>query len=202
MLELVMGGNSHTDELEVLRVVKEALAPLGSDERQRIVKYVSEIYGLDVRTEPLPFFPHERQTVNIHSRDREMSFTDRESLSPKDFLHAKQPQKVTERIACLAYYLAHYRDTPHFKTIDISKLNTDAAQLKLTNPSFAISNATQAGLLTPAGKGTKQLSAIGERYVDALPDQDAARAILRDSRPRRARKKSPNKGKRSRGATE
>jgi len=197
-----MGGNSHTDELEVLRVVKEALAPLGSDERQRILKYVSEIYDLNVRAEPPRTVGYDCQIPNTQSRHREMSFTDRETLPPKDFLHEKQPQKVTERIACLARYLSLYRNTPHFTPIDISKLNTEAAQLKLTNPSFAVKNGIDAGLLTSAGKGTYQLSAIGERFVDALPNRDAAGAILRESRPRRGRKKSPSTKKKSRGTTE
>jgi len=47
-------------------------------------------------------------------------------MSPKDFLLEKQPRTDVERIACLAYYLTHYRATPHFKTIDLSILNTEA----------------------------------------------------------------------------
>ena len=197
-----MGGNSHTDELEVLRVVKEALAPLGSDERQRILKYVSEIYDLNVRAEPPRTVGYDRQIPSTQSRDRDMSFTDRTSLSPKDFLHEKDPQTDIERVACLAYYLSHYRDTPDYKTLDISKLNTEAAQLKFSNPAYAVANATNAGLLTSAQKGKKQISAIGERFVDALPDHEAAKLLLRSSRSRRGRKKSPNKKTRSRGTTE
>ena len=55
------------------------------------------------------------------------SFSDRQELSPKEFLFQKQPKTDVERVACLAYYLTHYRGTPHFKTVDISKLNTEAA---------------------------------------------------------------------------
>ena len=47
--------------------------------------------------------------------------------SPKDFLFRKEPNTDVERVACLAYYLTHRRGTNHFKTIDISKLNTEAA---------------------------------------------------------------------------
>ena len=35
-------------------------------------------------------------------------------MSPKDFLMEKAPNTDVERIACLAYYLTHYRSTPHF----------------------------------------------------------------------------------------
>jgi hypothetical protein len=195
-----MTKNGPTDELAVLRVVKDALARLGPEERKRIFTYLSALYDLDVSAHPSPFRTH-RDTVNIQSRDRDMTFADRLTLSPKDFLQEKRPQKVTERIACLAYYLSHYRDTPHFRAIDISKLNTEAAQLKLTNPSFAIKNASDAGLLASAGQGAMQLSAIGERFVDALPNRDAAMAVLRESRSSRSWSKKRNSKKKARGTT-
>jgi c-di-GMP-binding flagellar brake protein YcgR len=97
-----------------------------------------------------------------------------------------------ERVACLAYYLAHFRDTPHFQTIDISKLNTEAAQLKFANAANSVSNAVESGLLVPAGKGKKQISAVGERFVDALPDREDAKAVLSRMRKRRSRKKPRN----------
>jgi len=121
------------------------------------------------------------------------TFADSAELSPKDFLFRKQPQTDVERVACLAYYLTHYRETRHFKTVDISLLNTEAAQVKFSNAAYAVVNATNTGLLVPAGKGAKQLSAQGERYVEALPDRAAAKDILANARRRRARKASKNK---------
>ena len=138
--------------------------------------------------------------MHIAANDRKLSFGDRATISPKNFLHEKQPKTGIERVACLAYYLAHYRDTPHFKTVDISKLNTEAAQLKFSNPTYTVVNAANTGLLTPAGKGAKQISAIGERFVDALPDRDDAKAVLASMRPRRRRKK-PAHAKKVRKAT-
>ena len=46
---------------------------------------------------------------------------------------------------------------PHFRTVDISKLNTEAAQIKFANAAYTVTNATNAGFLVPAGKGNKQL---------------------------------------------
>src|SRR5258708_3272898 len=82
-------------------------------------------------------------------------------------------RKDVERVACLAFYLTHYRETPEFTTLDISKINTEAAQRKLANATVAVNNASQYGYLVPAGKGMKQISASGERYVQALPDYEA-----------------------------
>jgi len=119
---------------------------------------------------------------------RTTSFADSAQLSPRDFLYRKQPQTDVDRVACLAYYLMHYGETPHFKTVDISLLNTEAAQVKFSNAAYAVVNATNSGLLVPAGKGAKQLSPQGERYVEALPDRTAAKEILANIRTRRARK--------------
>ncbi len=111
-------------------------------------------------------------------------------MSPKEFVLQKQPRTDVERVACLAFYLTHYRNTPHFKTIDISKLNTEAAQSKLSNPAVAVDNATKTGYLAPAIKGTKQLSAPGEVFVQALPDREAAKAAMERIKPRKKSRKS------------
>ena len=106
----------------------------------------------------------------------------------------KSPQTDVERVVCLAFYLAHYRDVRYFKTADVSKLNTEAAQRKLANTTYSINTATQAGYIAPATKNAKQLSAMGERFVQALPDHAAAKDIRTSMRPKRARKKtSPRK---------
>jgi len=128
---------------------------------------------------------------------RGTSFTDSDELPPKDFLFQKRPKTDIERVACLAYYLTHYRETPHFKTVDISLLNTEAAQIKFSNAAYAVTNATNAGLLAPAGKGAKQLSAQGERFVEALPDRAAAKEIQASIRARRSRAKSSKNKRKS-----
>ena len=125
----------------------------------------------------------------------------REPPSPKDFLFQKQPTMDIQRIACLAYYLTHYRNTPHFKTVDISKLNTEAAQRKFANASSSVNNATQASYLAPVSGGLKQLSAEGERFVDALPDQAAAKAAFGNRKARRQRRQG-NTGRAPAGTQE
>jgi hypothetical protein len=97
-------------------------------------------------------------------------------------------------VVCLAFYLHHYRDIPHFVTLDISKLNTEAAQPKFTNAAQAVKNATNKGLIVPVSRGKKQLSAIGEQFVDALPERQAAREVLHRTRKRR-NKRGTNKNK-------
>jgi hypothetical protein len=116
-------------------------------------------------------------------------FTEDRSLSAKEFLFQKQPRTDVERVACLAYYLTHYQNTTHFKTVDISRLNTDAAQIKFSNPAVAVDNASKYGFIAQAGKGFKQITALGEQFVAALPDRDAAQAVLVTYRRRRSKRK-------------
>jgi hypothetical protein len=118
-------------------------------------------------------------------------FSQDRSSSPKDFLLDKQPHSDIERVACLAYYLTHYRSTPAFKTVDLSKINTEAAQRKFSNASVAVRNAGNAGLLVPAGKGgMKQLSAAREQYVLNLPDREAAAAAKNRALPKRRKNRA------------
>lgn len=117
-------------------------------------------------------------------------FSQEQELSPKEFLFEKQPKSDVERVACLGYYLTHYRATPHFKTSDLSMLNTEAAQPKFSNAAAAAGNAIKLGYLVPSTKGHRQISAAGERFVLALPDRVAAKEALTSVRRRQRAKKN------------
>ena len=159
---------------------------LSEDNRQKLFQSLATIFDLHTAfvravSAPSPLVPTSSGQPGHFSEDR--------SISPKDFILQKQPRTDVERVACLAYYLTHYRDTPYFKTLDVSKLNTDAAQMKFSNAAKSVDNATMLGYLVPATKGNKQLSAAGELFVRALPDREAAKAAMSNSRPRRKQKK-------------
>ena len=168
------------------KVIRDLL-PFDSYNRLRVYRTVGAFFGFE---ESYP-----KVTGNVDSRrvpanlSREPQFSNSEDPTPKEFLIQKRPNTNVERVACLAYYLTHFRGTPRFKSIDINKLNTEAAQTKLSNPSHAVRDAVRAGYLAAATKDTKQLSAQGEQYVDALPDRDAARQV-KPRTLRRSRKKA------------
>lgn len=184
------------NDLDALTRIISALRPLEREEQLRALRAVILFLGLNVelaeagapRPTPARTYPEPS------SHPTPGSFSEDRALSPKDFLRDKKPNSDIERIACLGYYLTHYRDTPHFKTVDVSALNTEAAQPKLGNASMAVDNASKAGLLVQAVKGAKQVSAVGEHYVQLLPDRDAAREYLKSAnlrkRPRRTAKKA------------
>jgi hypothetical protein len=115
---------------------------------------------------------------------------------PKQFLDDKLPKTDVERVGCLAFYLAHSREMPHFKTADITALNTEAAQKPLSNAAYAVGNAQQSGLLTNAGKrGHKQITSFGEKVVNALPDREAVAAVVAAGKAQRRRRKKTAKTK-------
>ena len=173
-------------EMEALQIVLGALRPLDSEARERLIKSVTTFFGIDMATHlNIPITPAASSYSRLATYKVLPTFSENRSMSPKEFILQKQPRTDVERVACLAYYLTHYRETPHFKTLEISKLNTEAAQLKLSNAAKSVGNATTYGYLVPATKGQKQLSAGGELFVQALPDRPAARDAMAQARPRR-----------------
>jgi restriction endonuclease Mrr len=172
-------GNA--EEIKILAEVLSLLNHLDAAARERLLHTASAYFGVSRSRDRGP------QMVELGSAT---SFSEDRSMSAKDFVMQKQPRTDVERVACLAFYLTHYREVRFFKTLDISKLNTDAAQVKFANAAYAVANAEKAGLLAPAQRGQKQLSAVGEQFVMALPDREAAKAALANLRKRRRAKKS------------
>jgi hypothetical protein len=183
-------GELNLQDLTEILPTFQRLSPNG---RARLLHTIATFFGIGAAR---PIMPTEssRRIVAEYAGEANGSFSQDRSISPKEFMVQKDPRTDVERIACLGYYLANYRDLPHFKTIDLSKLNTEAAQPKFSNAAFAVNNAAKLGYLVSATKGNKQLSPPGEQFVNALPDRDAARAAMERARPRK-RQKHPQKEK-------
>ena len=185
-----MQENQYMDEFEGISDVVSVFKKIDPDVRSKVLKSVAALLDINY-SEPVH--------VNIPSRSENngnksyVSFTEDRTMSPKEFLLDKKPQLNVEKIACLAYYLTHFREQPHFNTKDLIQLNNEAAQKAFSNTSVAISNAMNGGYLVYASKGQKQLSAYGELFVQALPDREAAKAAMQQNKPKRKPKKSPNK---------
>lgn len=185
-----MDEPARTDEQSLFDEVQKVINGLmkfDADSRARIYRTVGTFFGFDDQSPGAT--PGADRPPASAGESREPHFSTREKISPKDFLFQKQPRSEVDRVVCIAYYLTHHRATPHFKTTDVNKLNTEAAQTKLSNASATVGNAVGRGLLATATKGMKQLSAVGERYVEAMPDHAGARSLLATMRTRRPRKK-------------
>lgn len=179
---------SYQDEAAALSQIIAVLQNVTPDTRNRLIQTVITFFDLN---SPINLTSRhssfERSASSAVDSGATTKFSDDRTMSPKEFLLEKQPRTDVERVACLAYYLTHYRDTPHFKTIDISKLNTEAAQRKFANTAKAVSNASRNEYLVPSTKGNRQLGAVGEVFVEALPDRDNAKSAVNNIRPTRKR---------------
>jgi hypothetical protein len=198
-LSSALDAGASADEFQALHAVICALRPLDQEARNRILEAAAIFLGIP------PIQPRGREivqnspsgTFSAASTSSRALFSEESTMSPKEFLMGKAPKTDVERIACLAYYLTHYRDTPHFKTLDISALNTEAAQPKFSNTANSTNNAVKLGYIVPSTKGHRQLSALGERFVQALPDRNAAKEVLLS-----LRRRNRNKRKRTSSAPE
>ena len=194
-----MASRNSPKELEVLQQMISGLSSVEKDAQVRLLQTVATYLQIEAAFSvkkpdafPFDFF---RATGKGTSGQVEPKFSEREELTPKEFILQKDPKTDVERIVCLAYYLTHYRETAHFKTLDLSKLNTEAAQRKFSNAAVAVRNAGSRGLVVPASRGHKQLSAMGEQFVQALPEREAAKGVLNRAKPRRAKRSHPGGAK-------
>ena len=188
-VELQNPGEDNRDAQKVLtslNAVVAALQNLNTDElRERVLQAAAAFFRLSFGSATSSVSRH---APFLHSAGPGSSFSEDRTISPKDFLRQKQPRTEVERVACLAYYLTHYRDSLAFKTIDISTLNTEAAAPKFVNASQAVENALKTHYLAQAAKGAKQLSGAGEAFVQALPDREAARLAMATMKPRKRKR--------------
>ena len=192
-------GLQQTDDFESLKRIIDCLRPLNEEGKVRLLKSAITFLRLDAAFGPKNGPVLQSSSPTSVPLPPQSSFSERTEMTPKQFLNEKLPSNDIERVACLAYYLTHYRNVPEFKTLDISQINTEAAQPKFSNAAVPVDNARQRGFLVVASDGRKQLGAIGEQFVQALPDRDAAKRVLERVRVRKPRKKrngsdSPNQG--------
>jgi hypothetical protein len=192
-------ASPQTDDFESLRRIIECLRGQDDEGKIRLLKSAITFLRLDgafgVRQSVATSASSAVQPpAGLSAPDSGSSFSTRTEMSPKQFLIEKQPANDIERVACLAYYLTHFRSMPEFKTLDISKLNTEAAQPKFSNPSVPVDSATRRGYIVTTSGWNKQLGALGEQFVQALPDREAAKLVTDRVRLRKPRKKRNGSG--------
>jgi len=177
-------------EVAAVASILQTLSSFDNSTIERIIHSVAAFYGISLRGSSQVARPSSSFQAATTGATGDNTFSEDRTTTPKQFMFEKQPKTDVEKVACLGYYLTHYRNTPHFKTLDISKLNTEAAQIKFSNPADALDNALKQNYLAQGTKGNKQLSAVGELFVQALPDREKAKEIMATARPRRKARKT------------
>ncbi len=181
-------------ELKAMQTSYEVLRPLAEKARRRALSWLIETLGL-TDLAPAGSNPNRPNGTPVSG---EPADAEEQTMSARDFMSQKKPGSQVERIACLAYYLTHHRDTAHFKASDITSLNLEAAGQRFGNLPRDLDNADrQSGYVVSAGQGAKQMTARGDAVVEALPDREAVKAALqehpyRQKRPTGGKKSSPD----------
>lgn len=181
------------DDFEALTTIVSLLKKLDTKAQRRVLQSVHTFMDIPSASTAHHQTIEKSESVLSTPIAPTGDFSKDRSLTPKEFMRDKMPNSDVERVACLAYFLAHYREVPHFKTIDISSINTEAAQPKFSNASVAVDNATKQGYLVAAAKANKQISAAGEHFVELLPDRNAAREAMSSYRRKSKTKKASSR---------
>jgi len=179
-------------EFQALGKVLAALAGLDPTQRSWVV--ASAVSNLQVPATSINLPNNPGTGGGLNPLPANIAGTPGSKEHAKAFLRQKSPQSDVQRVACLAYYLAKFKDTPEIKTKDVGGMNTLAAGTRISNVSKSLDNAThQNRYFAPAGKGKKQLTAFGELIVEALPDQMKVAEVVAAERPkkRKSSKKKP-----------
>jgi hypothetical protein len=171
-------------EVKAMDAAFNALSSLKPDEKRRVLTWLWEKLEVGGAAPGATQVAANAPGVNTTTAGT----TPPGSPTAKSFLAQKDPKTNAERITCLAYYLTHYKATPRFKTKQLVAANVDAAQPKFSNPAVAVMNAAGSKYLSAAGGGDKQITVLGEKLVDALPDREKVNA-LRKPRRRKSKKK-------------
>jgi hypothetical protein len=196
----VAESNDYKDEIAALGKVLQAVSDLTADAQQYVMRATIDRLGLATSLGAglaAPQAPGAQPPAGQLSAPQVGGQVPIDTASTaKQFVDQKRPANDVERVTCLAFYLAHFRNTHQFKTADITSLNTEAAQKKLSNTSNSVNNAQKALYLTNAAKrGQKQITAFGEKIVNALPDREAVAAVIAAEKKHGMRRRKSSKRK-------
>jgi hypothetical protein len=176
------------NELDAMRAALTALQDLPPEAQARALRWLSEALNIEVEAAALSddVGDDEDDGGDVNAQKRGGG----RKPSAKQFLLDKDPPNKGEQLAALGYYKTHYEDTETFETKELVELNVDAGGPRISNPARDMDNATRkAGLFVAAGGNRKKLSAMGELVVEAMPDREKVKEILKKRRPKRSKKK-------------
>jgi hypothetical protein len=156
-------------ELNAIKIIQEALEPLESGVRVRVLDYVFRVLGIrqeESQARPLATVsdqPHVNDTLAVTPLARTGEPID--ILSLKD---EKQPTNNNQMVALVAFYLAHVSQDERRNYITDEDLRKYFIQGKFPipgSPKQALVHAKNAGYLDPLEKGKYKLNSVGYNLV-------------------------------------
>jgi hypothetical protein len=185
-----MAAEKDHDGVEAITTVMGALKPLDAKTRLNVLDYVTKQLGIEIERsaaspvsplQPLPPAPVSGMAPQTPDTDI------------RTFAAAKQPQTLNEKVAVVAYFLAHLSPAAErrdYITPDDIKPYFIQANFEFpTGPmSMALTNAKNAGYLNALERGQYKLNSVGHNLVaHKLPGRDT---------PKKRTAKPIRKGKR------
>lgn len=160
---------------EAAIAVMNALQPLNSDERARVLQSAAALFGLGSGILLAPVTagaPDSSGTANAEgnsksTRAQDIPPTSSKPMSLVEFLKQKSPVTNCQRIACFAYYWEKYEAKSNFSKSDLSRY---FAKAKLTAPGPNYTrdyNATVKQAWIHDDEANSYLTQEGERAVEA-----------------------------------
>lgn len=181
-------SDSIDQEVEAIKAVLTALAPLSEKARASVLDYVAKRLDLP-RTQKMPA-PRDTP-VGVDAAEAGRDTASGAAVHIKQFKEQKRPRSANEMAAVIAYYLANLappekkKDTVNQKDIETYfKIGVFPLpqQVRVTLP-----NAKNAGYFDLVGDGEYKLNAVGHNLVaHTLPrgtGTDGARRAKRTRRP-------------------
>jgi hypothetical protein len=188
-----MSSTSGDAEIRAIEQVIQALDPLESDARDRVLDYAFKRLGI---AEPNPSPAPTRALAEEPSPPSEEVAPSARVADIRALREEKQPKSANEMAAVVGYYLAEVAPSGERKTEigtpDIEKYFKQAQQRLPEAPGKTLQNAAAAGYFDSAGRGLYSLNPVGHNLVaHGLPREASA------PQPRKRRSTSKSKAKKS-----
>ncbi|MDO8538279.1 MAG: hypothetical protein Q7S21_05320 [archaeon] len=180
-------------EIKAISSIAPILADLSEEKRTNVISYFIKRFNVNLQGVMMAQTksPMTRQQSFQDIQQDQVSTTQMDSI--QSFLREKKPKNNYQVIACLAYYLDKVENTQEFGNDEITNANLRAKKSKFTNITRDMTNAQyQYQFITTAinDKKKKMLTDIGERVVEALPDNQKVIDIVKEARKRILKKSS------------
>ena len=162
--------SAEDDVVKAISTLMSVLKPLDDAARVHVLEFVIKRLGISltaVPTEPI----HKSVTSDVNSVPQTPPApTLAGAVDIRSFAAEKSPKTVNQKVAVLAYYLAHLAPVSerrdYLVSDDISTYFIQAGfELPTAQPSMTLTNAKNAGYLNALDRGQYKLNAVGHNLV-------------------------------------
>jgi hypothetical protein len=164
-------------ELKSIGIIAAEIEKIPEERRSAVVNFVLERFNI----QKITLSPSQKvNEINTELNTNKSNTTS----NIKEFIEEKKPKNNVQLIATLGYYIEKNEDS-EFGSKELNDANSRAKLPPIANTPRDLKNAQFLYHLVTKGhvdKKKKMLTGIGEKVVEALPDQEKVRLVLKDVR--------------------